>query len=146
VDLASPGNAGNLLVLHPGDNALLVAPFGTGVDNSEGSIRFYGESRMEHPSITQWHPVFLAGVNVTLSTQVGIVGGVVLNTERYADIVAFRAGEGDANADYLTFPSNEPGWFALDHRGFDKVIAVFQNTAHGAGAATTGLNILWRPF
>lgn len=76
-------------------------PIGLGADNDAFNIRVIGISRLMPPAADgryQWVPFMLAQVGVVVSANVGVAGGIVLPTERYADTITVTT-EGTITSD-----------------------------------------------
>ena len=71
-------------------NYIQLWPYGLGSDNDTFSMRIIGWRRIvpcDSNGMCQWTPHIIAEIACTISTAVGIAGGQVLNTERYADTI-----------------------------------------------------------
>lgn len=113
--------------------------YGAGSDNNTGSLRVYGLApcgTAANSALSFTH-VLLGGWDFTLSTDVGVAGGVVPLAERYADTIARQAGIGEANVtDSIHSPANNlKGYILLDVRGFRYLlIDVYRGTATSVNA------------
>ena len=78
-----------------------VTPYGLGADNDTFGMRLVGLRRIATPypdGRFQFVRQLIATLNCTLSSAVGLAGGYVLETERFADTIAI-AFEGSLTAD-----------------------------------------------
>lgn len=130
------------------DNNLLIHPFGIGADNDTFDFRVWGWATIFDKSLNEakrklWHPILLAGFSVTLnSSQPGIVGAPVINTEYYADTITLRATEGTANvSNEIVSAPGVSAYVVLDARGFYLIEFEFDMT----GTSTSG-SVLVKSF
>lgn len=102
-------------------NTVLLKFFGVGADNTTGSCRVYGLRPVRDAGnvVTSYTHVLLAQYAFTLSADVGVSGGVVTNSERYADTIARSSTTGIENvADQLLSPTGDvSGHVLLDCKG-----------------------------
>ena len=111
--------------------------YGAGADNNTASVAVYlwllvGKT---------WIPIQVLGLDLALSTAVGVSGGDVLDTERFVDTIASTAGAPSvSSADVLSPANNTPGKIVFDLQGAQKVeVRVNKGTA-------TNMNALFRGF
>lgn len=129
---------------------LVVIPYGLGNDNDTFSLRLIGWTRIR-PQIAdgrwQFVPNILAEFACTLSQEVGLSGGVVLNTERYCDTITIVT-EATKTADVTRMGSvfvTAPGADLKAHlrmkiQGVEYITADFDQT----GGTTPSMNFLYR--
>lgn len=100
-------------------NTVLLKFFGVGADNTTGSCRVYGLRPVRDAGsvVTSYTHVLLAQYAFTLSADVGVSGGVVTNSERYADTITRTTGIENV-ADQLLSPTGDvSGHVLLDCKG-----------------------------
>lgn len=62
-------------------------PYGLGSDNDVFSLRIWGWWRLNYNGAPYWLASILGEIACTISAHVGVAGGPVLNTERFADTI-----------------------------------------------------------
>lgn len=138
VDSDSP--SGNRAVMESGGSSLFIVPIGTDAADETYSIRLIAWKKLTGAEGTTplWIPIHLGDINVTLGSATGISGGLVGNSELFADTLALASGAWSAIT--LIQPAgNLPAAFIVPSKGFAHIEAVFDST----GAAS--MNLLWGP-
>lgn len=140
IDLSAGGGGGEI----PG--YLELWPFALGADNDTFSLRVMGWTRLL-PGLAdgrnQWTSFLIAEFTAIASAAVGLAGGVILATERYADTMtvvaeATNAGQGSS---FLTSPGTDlKAHVAVRLEGVERVQVQFRQT----GAFTPQMNALYR--
>lgn len=115
--LSVPSGAG-YVALPPG-NAALVRFFGTDAADETGSCRIYGVKAIEGSGATSYTHTLLGEYGFTLSTLTGVSGGVVTNSEFYADTITRVAGVENVSDQIVSPTSDEPAHLLLDRKGHD---------------------------
>lgn len=94
----------------PVESALLVYPFGEGDEDTTFSLRLLAW----HVADGTWFASTLLELVCTLSAYVGVAGGAVTATERFADTLAAVTDSGNEGVDYLiNSPANDTPAHAL---------------------------------
>ncbi len=117
-------------------NTVLLKFFGVGADNTTGSCRVYGLRPVRDAGnvVTSYTHVLLAQYAFTLSADVGVSGGVVTNSERYADTITRTTGIENV-ADQLLSPTGDvSGHVLLDCKGHS---LLFVEPITGGSATST---------
>jgi hypothetical protein len=124
----------------PGPNLAEVQVYGTGADDTTGSVRVIGWSKVGTSDATaMWMREVICEVAVILSAAVGLTGRVPSNSERQAD--SYVKTTGSDNDLSLNSPANDqPGGFMVDLKGHQKFSLDF------AVGTATDLNALVRKF
>lgn len=122
-------------------NVATITPYGAGADNATFSMRVIGwrlvHEGLDYESI--WIPVVLGEFLCTLSTQVGVAGRVVAETDRLCDTVAlvgFTAND-DIDVSICSPANNTAGHVTIDLKGFQKLELTFTT-----GGSATSCNAL----
>lgn len=90
--LTEPSGDGVFAFPSIGQKFLHASFFGAGADDTTFDARIVGWDRIgTDPAFTLWVPRILASLSIILSTQVGIVGCKVINTDRFADQIVVHA-------------------------------------------------------
>lgn len=119
-------------------NTVLLKLFGAGADDSTGSFRVYGV-RKQYETSAWDHTILFSGTFI-LSTAVGVAGGLVSASERYADTVARVLGIENIADQILSPTGNIPGWAMIDLKGFATIyVEPIVGTATNANALWTGV-------
>lgn len=115
-------------------------PYGLGADNDAFSMRVFTWSRLQSAGVTYWVPAQLFEVSCTISGFVGLAGGPVLNTERFADTMSLVATVGEATTTANTTrdgtvrlysPANDmPAWVYADLYGAEFLEFDFDQTTN----------------
>lgn len=130
-------------VLNVGGADLLLVPFGTGNDDTTFSFRVIGwraVDALDSRNRTLWVPVVLGEFSATLSTMVGVSGGIIDEANRFADTLSLVTGNEDVT-ELFTSPTGNVGAHAIvRNRGFDKVEITYDLT--GATGANTLVALL----
>lgn len=128
---------------------IVLYPYGLGDDDAAFSVRVIGWSRVGPPTAdgrVHWAPTIIAVLGAVISTDVGVAGGTVIETERYADAITVSA-EGTLTADVTRTGSivvTAPGANLRAHcrvplEGFEYVDLKFDQTT-----GTPTMNCLYR--
>lgn len=98
---------------------LRLLPFAAGSDDGTFVLQVVGWTRVG----TLWVPTILYQATCTLSTFVGVSGGTVTNSERFADTIATTANKGGAGVDcvVLSPADNTPAHVLVDAKGTELV-------------------------
>lgn len=119
-------------------NNMLFKFFGAGSNNQTGSVRIYGVRRQF--GLQVWDHTLLFGGQFTLSTAVGVAGGLVSATERYADTLTRDLGIENVADELLSPTSDIPAWLMVDAKGFQKLyVELIVGTATSANAVYCGV-------
>lgn len=119
-------------------NTVLLKFFGVGADDSTGSFRIYGVRKQYETSA--WDRTILFSGTFILSTAVGVTGGLVGASERYADTVARVLGIENVADQIMSPTGNIPGWAMIDLKGFSKIyFELIKGTATSTNALWTGV-------
>lgn len=128
---------------------ILLYPYGLGADNDAFTMRLVGWTRIR-PAIAdgrfQWTPTVIAALGCIVSGDVGVAGGIVGATERYADTITVVT-EGTITSDVTrggTLTLTAPGTDVRAHvvvpiEGFEKLSLKFDQTTN-----TPTMNALYR--
>lgn len=115
-----------------------LVPFGAGSDNNTFTVRLIGWSLAAGTAGTDlWVPHVLFESACTLSTAVGVSGGLVTDSERFADTVAApttNLGADDVDCHRYSPQNNTPGSALVDACG----CTLFRVDAATGGSATNG--------
>lgn len=119
-------------------NTIQLVFFGAGADNSTGKCRVHGvRPVLTAAGQTNYAHVLLAEFAFTLSAAVGVSGGAVSASERYADTITRTLGIENV-ADQIMSPTGDtPGHVLVDVKGFPMVLIELT-----VGTATS-VNALW---
>lgn len=124
-------------------NTVLIKPYAVGADNVTGGIRVYGcrpiTSQVGGVQVTSYtHTLFFEGT-FQASTCVGVSGGVVGASERYADTIARTFGN-DGVSDRILSPANDtPASLLVDATG---ATWLFVELIASGGSPATSVNAL----
>lgn len=128
-------------------NGLFIKPFAIGADNVTFLMALFAVDRIINKSGThvppQWTHTLLAAFTCTASAHLGLVGGNVLNTERYADTIIIIANHGNANISHeaVSPVADLGGHVVADVKGAEQVAFKFW-----MNASATSANALFRPI
>lgn len=88
-------SAGRLIIGPAGQSLLRLKPVGVGADNETGDFRLWLWERINNPAASkgpvQWSKNLLAVGSFTLCAKVGVAGGHVPATARYADTITLSS-------------------------------------------------------
>jgi hypothetical protein len=132
LDLAIGRNPGTI------PNAVKLKFYAVGSNNNTGNCRVYGLAPVWSATGTSYTHVLLADYALTFSGALGVAGGVVLNTERYADTIARTIGIENVGDSFLSPEGDVAGHAVVDVKGF-RWILVEPVTASSA----TSVNVLY---
>ena len=125
-------------------NQVVLGFVGAGSDNNAGTAMIYGWRRIANATIPDrylWVPTPLLGLDITLSTAVGVAGEKLINTDRFADTLAVTSGKGHTDAyKLISNANNEVALVQLDTFGCRKVEIRF------AIGTATNLNVFASEF
>lgn len=117
-----------------GNNHLMVIPYGTTAGTVD--LRVLGWELFDG----LWIPKTMVIVRATLEANLpGVAGASIVNTELFADLIAFQAG--DSAAVIPAVGANNLAWFSVDMKGSQKFKFEFDLIA-----TTTNANAIWRTF
>lgn len=138
VDTTTPNAEGNTAVFKSSGQSLYLMPFGTDAADETFSIRLVGWKKLTGgDGVTPlWVPTHLGDVNVTLGSSVGVAGGIVTDSQYFADTLALASG-GWADIKLIQTAGNLPAAIIVPSKGFEYIQALFDST----GAAS--MNLLW---
>lgn len=121
-------------------NQYFVQFFGAGADNATGVALLvkWRRARQANGSF-MWVPTPLVGLDLTLSTAVGIADMKPSDSERFADTIALKSGQGYFSDGYriISNGANMPAAVVVDVLGGDKLQVLL-----GTGGSATSLNAL----
>ncbi len=131
-----------------GPNGILLHPFGIGNDDTTFSLRVLkwaltldsiGSARFQ----PVWKPIPLIEVQCTLSTDVGVASGYVLNTERSADTITLTGTTANpaVNCDINSPANNTAGSVYVDLKG-----ALLWEVIFTTGGSATSCNALYQLY
>jgi hypothetical protein len=107
-------------------NQVLLVPYGIGDDNDVFNLRVIGWRVVGNDSQTWlWVPVILAQFVCTMSTQVGVAGRDVLNTERFCDTITLTTGNDDVSVDITSPTGDVIAHASVDLKGSQKLELTF---------------------
>lgn len=136
----APGGSGKA-----GPNFLWFMPYAVGADNVTFSVRVYGVSRVmvaDTPGTTHRRWTMLAEFACTASTDTGIAGGLVLDTERFADTITLTYPTAAIpSIEIQTNAANVAGWAKVDLSGSEDYELTFTT-----GGSATSCNALVKDF
>ena len=118
-------------------NAIRVMPYAIASDNDTFSMRVYAWDRVGPLGL--WVPCVLVELACTASAVVGVAGGDVLATERFADTISLTTGNDDISVDIVSPTGDVAGHAQIDLKGCEKVKFTFKITS-----GTTSMNALWK--
>lgn len=134
-------SAGGYVLLPSASNTVVLKPYGAGSDDQTGSVRVYGVKAIEKAgSATSYTHVLLGDWSFTLSTAVGVSGGVVGASERYADTITRTTGVENV-ADQIVSPTgNVAGHIMVDCKGHSTLLVeLIVGTATSVNALYAGV-------
>lgn len=105
-------------------NTFLAKFIGVGSNNHTGSCRFYGIKELVNSAgeVVSYTHTLLAAYSFHLSDDVGVSGGVVTNSERYADTITRDVGVENV-ADQLVSPTGDvSGHVLVDCKGHTLIL------------------------
>jgi hypothetical protein len=103
-------------------NSVALLFFGAGADNATGTAVIYGWRRVTYSAGYLWVPTPLLGVDLVLSTSVGVAGTAIINTDRFADTITLTASSNFTSAyELVSNAGNLPAMVKLDHFGARKL-------------------------
>ncbi len=123
-------------------NTVLVKFFGVGSDNDTGACRIFGVRRMvsANGATESWTHTLLAEYAFTLSAAVGVAGGVVSASERYADTITRTTGIDNVSDQLLSPTGDEAGHVLVDCKGHS---LLFFEPIRTGGSPATSVNALF---
>lgn len=124
-----------------GSNTFLAKFIGVGSNNHTGSCRFYGvKAIVSSTGVTSYTHVLLAAYSFHLSDDVGVSGGVVTDSERYADTITRDVGVENV-ADQLVSPTGDvSGHVLVDCKGHTLILPEpIVNTATSVNVLIAGV-------
>ncbi len=116
--------------------------YGVGADNTTGNCRVYGVSPIYGAAdvVVSYTHTLLVDYAFTLGTTVGVAGGVVPETARYADTIVRTIGNANVSDQFVS-PANElPAHALVNVQGFKTLLV---NPILGGGSPATSTNVLW---
>lgn len=117
---------------------IIIVPYGIGDDDDVFAMRIIGWKPIRRDfSNVEWIPTKLLEITCTMCTDVGVVGGAIINTERYCDTLV---GVGTSFNDDITIrifspADNTIARARVELEGFSKIEFTFDMTT---GAPTNG--------
>lgn len=97
--------------------------YGTNANNQTGSCRFYGVTRVLANGAESYTHVLLGGYSFILSDSLtGVVGGVVLATEFYADTITADVDVANVSDMIISPTGDVPAHLVLDVKGFQYLL------------------------
>ena len=126
----------------PGQNSVFVKPYALGADDVTFSTRVWIWTPTSPFDTTLLNdPTMLCEIACIASTVTGKAGGLVLNTERFADTLTVTTGNSGLSLEVLSNTSNLAGWFRVDISG-----PFYLDLDFTTGGSATSCNALWRTF
>jgi hypothetical protein len=129
----------------PTRNVVMLVPYGAGSDTNTFSMRVIGWTLISEGSrdTEQWRPMVLGEFLCTLSTQVGLAGRLVANTDRYCDTIALvgTTGNDDVSIDIVSPANDTAGHVVVDMKGAQKLEVTFTT-----GGSATSCNCLVKMY
>lgn len=115
--------------------------YAVGDDNDTGNCRVYGLAEVRSASGTSYTHVLLADYALTFGGALGVAGGVVLNTERYADTIARTIGIENVGDQLLSPEGDVAGHAVVDVKGFRWILVepVTASSAPSVNALYAGM-------
>lgn len=119
-------------------NGLFVKPYAIGNDDVTFLMAIWAIDQIINKSGThvrpQWTYSLLASFTCTASTRVGLVGGIVLNTERYADTIAVIDGNSNISHEAVSPEGNVAGHVVVDCKAPDLIAFTFAMNSSATSA------------
>ena len=122
-------------------NAVMLKFFGAGADNTTGRCRVWGvRAGRSAAGVLSYTHTLLAEYAFTLSAAVGVAGGVVTASERYADTITRTTGIENVSDKILSPTGDVAGHVVVDAKGHSLLLV---DLVLGAGSPATSVNALW---
>lgn len=123
-------------------NGAVINFFGAGADNATFSARIIKWRKAPGNGTTQadtWIPTVLAELACTLSTQVGVAGGVIVATDRLVDTISLTGttANDDVSISIVSPANNTMGEVTIDLSGVERLEITFTT-----GGSATDCNAL----
>lgn len=121
-------------------NTVLLKFFGAGADNTTGACRVYGlrACRDASNAVVSYTHVLLASYTFILSADVGVAGGLVGASERYADSITRVAGIENVSDQLLSPTGDISGHVLVDCKGHEFLFVELTT-----GGSATSVNALY---
>ena len=104
-------------------NVVTVKPYAIASDNDTFKMRVIGWNKCDEgtPAAVMWFPTVLVDLALTASAEVGVAGGVVLGTERFADTMTLTTGNDDVSVDIVSPTGDVSAHAVIDLKGSQKI-------------------------